>query len=283
LPGGTCAGGWNAVNAERDRVLRSGGPNDNAIQRNGAISAAYAQYAQRNPANEWAGIASIVSRQARCAMEHARDTMGPLNYDYYYRQVPEMSRDMPVFPPPAPTPGPVALGAMGAYDALAETNTVIFSDIYPVLRFDEVYGADALDRCAARRPDGPVNRVVRQALRQSTSPNLGLRAEAGVQLANYEQREIVQSRVLNGWVTRQLFDTNQTMADTRAGQWLGARKPEVALSAGCDDGTPTLPFSGKFTDPDARVRYYADQVAPAFRALAAGRRSSIVGAIAGGR
>lgn len=103
------------MNAERDRILASGGPNNNAIQRNGAISAAYAQYAQRNSGNEWSGIASIVSRQARCAMEHARDSMGPVNYDddYYHRQLPEMQRHMPLFPPEVPTPGPVALGAMG--------------------------------------------------------------------------------------------------------------------------------------------------------------------------
>lgn len=108
-------------------------------------------------------------------------------------------------------------------------------------------------------------------------------AQAGHKLANYEQREIVQNQILNDWTTRQVFNANQPMAETSVGQWLGARKPEVALTAGCDDGTPTLPCSGSFTDPNARVGYYDNQITPAFRQLSPDRRSGILGAIAGGR
>ncbi len=287
LPGGTCGGGWGAVNVERDRVLAAGGPADDAIGRNGAISAVYARYYERNPSNQWAGLAAIVSRQAGCAMAHARETMEPVNHDYYYRQLPAMRRDVPAFPPPAPTPDPVALGAMTAYDGLATTNRVIFADLYPVLRFEEEYGADALGRCGPGRPGSAVDPVVTTAVRRLRDPDPRVRELGGGALADYEQRRVVQRRVVQRQVlrdpaTRAVFDANQRLAGTAAGRLLGARPPEVALTAGCDDGRPTVPFEGRFVDRDARVAYYRARLVPAFRELGADRVRAVIGAIAGG-
>jgi hypothetical protein len=279
---GSTAGEAVATILQRDRVLAAGGPTEDAIRRNGAISAAYARYYQRNPGNQWAGLAAIVSRQAGCAMGHARDVMGPVNHDYYYRQLPAMRHDMPAFPPPAPTPGPVALGAMTAHDALAKTNRAIFSDIYPVLRFDEEYGSDALARCGAARPGRAVNRVVAAAVRRLRDPDPAVRERGGGALADYEQRQIVQREVLRDPTTRAVFDANQRLAGTAAGRMLGARPPEVALTAGCDDGTPAVPFEGQFVDPDARVAYYRERLVPAFRGLSPDRVRAVIGAIAGG-
>jgi hypothetical protein len=72
--------------------------------------------------------------------KHARDTMGQVTYDDYNRQLPEMAEHPPVFAPKRPSPGPQALGAMTANDAVAKTNEVSFSNIYPTLRFEERYG-----------------------------------------------------------------------------------------------------------------------------------------------
>lgn len=88
--------------------------------------------------------------------------------------------------------------------------------------------------------------------------------------------------MLDDWMTRTVFDANQRMADTTPVSWLGARRPEVALTAGCDDGTSAVPFDGKFIDGDTRVAYYTGKLVPAFEKLPAERLQGIIAQIAGG-
>lgn len=97
------------------------------------------------------------------------------------------------------------------------------------------------------------------------------------------QRRGLQPGVLTGRMTRTVFDANQRMAGTTPGTWLGAKKPEVALSAHCNDGTPAVPFEGRFIDGDRRVAYYTGRLVPAFRQLSPARRSAVIEQIARGR
>ncbi len=67
-----CGDAWAAIDAEVEAVLAHGGDAD-PITRNRHISAAYAQLYRREPSLTWGGLAAIVSRQAGCAMDDAKE------------------------------------------------------------------------------------------------------------------------------------------------------------------------------------------------------------------
>ncbi len=172
--------------------------------------------------------------------------------------------------------------------ALANTNREIFADVFPVLRFHEEYGSAALARCGGARVDlggrpRPVAARVRRALTLAESRDPDDRADAGALFARHEQGEIVESRIMSDAATRVVFKVNQLMGGNAVGRAFGARPPEVAVTAGCGDGTPAVPFRGDFTDPARRIAYYQGQLAPAFRALPDPEADRIIGRIAEGR
>jgi hypothetical protein len=269
LPGAvTCGEAWAAVNGETQRILARGGDAD-PIERNRHITAAYAELYQRNPRLEWSGLAAIVSRQGGCAMEHARDTMGPVNYDFYYRRQgrPYIGEQPPVY-------GPRAAGAMTAYNGLADTNEAIFGSIYPVMRFYDRHGMEGMRRCGSAQPAEPLTRTRDgRALPkgQGTEPALfealslidsddPLRIQEGsARIARYEQGRIVQNLIYDDWETRTVFSANQWAAEHptfgEAARALGARRPEIPLSAECG-AVPVVRFEGDITVARDRIAYY---------------------------
>lgn len=269
LPGAVpCGQAWESVNNETRRILAQGGDAD-PIERNRHITAAYAELYQRNPRLEWSGLAAIVSRHGGCAMEHARDTMGPVNYDFYYRR-----QARPYWGEQPPVYGPRAAGAMTAYNGLADTNEAIFSSIYPVMRFYDRHGMEGMRRCGSAQPAGSLTRTRDgRALPkgQGTEPALvsalnlidsGVPArvrEGSAQIAGYEQRRIVQDLIYADPETRLVFSANQKAAEHPwvggAARALGARRPEIPLSAECG-AAPVVRFEGDITVARDRVTYY---------------------------
>ena len=224
-----CGDAWSAINAETQAVLARGGDAD-PLTRNRHISAAYARLYQREPSLTWGGLAAVVSRQAGCAMAEAKEV--------------------------ADSRWGWAGGddAAVAYRALADTNELIFEDVYPPMRFYEQHGMAGIDRCGDARPGGPVPRSLKDAMRQiDTGTPAGIRAGAD-RIARYEQIDIVQDQIYSDPEVVETFSDNQWWAKRPLGRMLGARKPEMPLSAEC--GGDTVPFRGDITVADDRVAYY---------------------------
>lgn len=275
-------------------MLRAGGPGEgdaDPITRNRAISQAYAEFYQRNPKLEWAGIASIVSSNAGCAMRAAdvvkadaeREADGLI----------QARREMPV----VPTDGgdgaefvePAARGwAAGvARAALAKGNKEIFRDVYPVLRMHERYGNDGINTCGNRPGHAPVDPGVATALSRAYSPDPVARNSAGDLFARHEQTQVLENSVFNpktaeGVENRVVLGLSQQLAKTEFGRGLGAQAPEVRLTSGCADGTPAVPFPGNFLDKEKRVSYYLNDLVKGFRALDPNRRASVIERLARG-
>jgi hypothetical protein len=236
----SCAAAWARVNDDVQRVLMKGGDAD-PLERNRHISKAYAEMYQRQPQLRWIGLASIVSRQAGCAMEKAKDKSGSW---------------IPWVSDPAGT----------AFNALADTNKTIFSDIYPAMRFYELYGMAGVERCG--KANG--NRIPSEILKAlwlldkgrkllADDPDNGrgkayLRYAAD-KIAEYEQAGIVEEQIYTNEEYKEAFEDNEWWAKRRLGRWFGATRPQLPLSSRCDGDTP-VPFNGSIINKDDRVSYY---------------------------
>jgi hypothetical protein len=218
----SCSEKWAEIQMEVDDAVKPATPE----ARNRNISAAYAGMNQRNPKLQWIGLAAIVSRQAGCAMDEASDVSMPVAKGY----------------------------AQTAKQALAETNVLIFSDIYPVMRFYEKHGTKALKQCSHSRP-GKEPDVPSQLMEAIELQDDGDAKGAADKIAEYEQVEIVQTRIYNQREYKKAFDTNETAAKWWVGRLFGARKAEVAISSGCGD-TPPVPLKGSIGSSSDRVNYY---------------------------
>ena len=169
-----CSDAWAAVDAETRAVLARGGDADPAT-RNRHISAAYAQLYRRESSLTWGGLAAIVSRQAGCAMQDAK----------------EMAESWrPGFAGPD--------DAEVAYRALADTNELIFEDVYPPMRFYERHGMSE-DRSGAPAR-GPAARACRADYQTEPYERLSRGTPEGIrsgadQVARYEQIDIVQAQI----------------------------------------------------------------------------------------
>ncbi len=219
-----CEQAWKDVEDETRRIAASSNPNE----RNRKISAAYAAMSLRRPDMEWIGLAAIVSRQAGCAMDHADQAMK--------------------------SPIPLVSGPAGvAKDALGQTNRLIFTDIYPVMRFYEKHGADSLERCKDQRPGGqPVPPALIKAAKAIDAGDLKTASDL---IANYEQKDIVQSRIYNQERFKEVFAQNEFWADTMLGRFFGAKPAEIAMSSRCNSGG-TVPLKGSIGNANDRVSYY---------------------------
>lgn len=221
-----CKKAWDEIEKETDVITSNGGDTD-PIERNRHISAAYAKLYQKNPRLKWAGLASIVSRQAGCAMKDAGGRRSQL----------------------------VGGGdAKVAYEALAKANKTIFEDIYPAMSFYDRYGLRGMEKCGDT-PGHQVPDELKEAIKKIDEGKV--RAGADM-IANYEQKNVVQKKVYADPKVKKTFERNQDAANSwysYPASWFGARKPEIALSAECGQGTP-VPFVGDINDPADRVKYY---------------------------
>jgi len=223
-----CGDLWKGVHQETDKI---GNLND-PFERNRKISAAYAKLYEDDTRLEWVGVAAIVSRQAGCAMNLAKEASGSV---------------LPMKSGPAST----------ALEALGKTNQAIFQDIYPVAVFYQKYGAKKLEQCAV--DENGVHQAspkLVDAIKDidSGTPE-GLRTGSD-KIANYEQRDIIQDHIYSKQEYKDAFEKNERWAKRPLGRWFGARPTQLPLSSECTDKDP-VPFNGSITDPDARVAYYS--------------------------
>lgn len=219
-----CAQAWQEVDEETRQIAASSNPNE----RNRKISAAYAAMNLRRPDMEWIGLAAIVSRQAGCAMDHADQAMK--------------------------SPIPLVSGpATVAKDALGQTNKLTFTDIYPVMRFYEKHGSDSLERCKDERPSGqPLPPALLKATKAIDAGDLKTASDL---IANFEQKDIVQSRIYNQKRFKEVFEQNEFWADTMLGRYFGAKPAEIAMSSRCNGGGE-IPLKGSIGNADDRVSCY---------------------------
>lgn len=242
----TCADRWRDVDAEAAQAVKS----DDPLERNKKISTAYAGMNLRRPDLQWIGLAAVVSRQAGCAMQYADEKGNNWN-------------------PLVSTPAKVAK------QALAETNKLIFSDIYPAMRFYERFGGTALDACKDERPSGEP--VPTQLLQATRAIDAGDTQGASDQIAIYEQKTIVQTRIYNRATYRETFESNERWAKQSIGRYFGARPAEIPLSSTCTKGNE-VPFSGSIGNADDRVGYY-QALTKAFNDKPAGWREETMSSI----
>ena len=221
-----CAAMWGEIDKEVKATTSSNDP----FERNRKISAAYAGMYERRPDYQWIGLASVVSRQAGCAMVEAKGASSSI---------------LPMKSGPAAT----------AFDALQKTNKSIYEDIYPGMRFAEKYGLAKLKQCNTG-PDGKpkVAPKVMDALEDIEKGTPESLRGAADKIANYEQRDIVQDRIYANSAYKEAFAKNEYWADTWLGRQMGAKRPELPLSPDC--GGTAVPFQGSILNAEDRVKYY---------------------------
>ena len=220
----SCAEKWRDVEAETAQAVQSADP----LVRNRKISAAYASMNIRRPDMQWIGLASIVSRQAGCAMEYADDKAQSWN---------------PLVSDPASV----------AKQALAETNKLIYQDMYPVMRFFEKHGAAELESCQSARPSGKA--IDPQLMGAAKAIARGDVRTASDAIANYEQTDIVQTQIYSNKAYKETFHSNEYWSGKAVGRFFGARKAEIPLSSDCATGSE-VPFAGSISNTADRIAYY---------------------------
>jgi hypothetical protein len=251
---------WKRVNDETNAIL--GPPNSDPEERNRRISAAYARMFEEKPSYRWIGLAAIVSRQAGCAMRDAGNTIREAES--------ALARDEQVLINGWAGEGAGGIGldmairsrqlssAQTAREALGVANREIFSDIYPMVRAVQLYGYDAVEKCQ-RTADGTqrVPTKLLPALRGLESPDPAVQRAAADQLAAYEQRDVIQSRVYAVERYKDVLEDNEFFSSWKAlwiGRLYGARPAQLSLSSQC--GGEAIPFDGSIVDSNARIQYY---------------------------
>ncbi|HLL55529.1 MAG TPA: DUF2515 family protein [Myxococcaceae bacterium] len=218
-----CKSAWDQIEKETNEILKDPDP----IKRNKQISKAYAQLYNEKPQLEWSGLASIVSRQAGCAMQNAKS-----------RTSQWIGGD----------------DAKVAYDALAKGNKTIFEDIYPNMRFYAKYGMEGIRKCG--NTEG--HSVPDELKAAFDLVEKGKNRKAADAIAEYEQQTVIQDKVYSDPKVKETFQKNQEWANSRLApiaRLFGAQKPEIPLSSECGGGN-NVPFVGDINNPKDRVIYY---------------------------
>src|SRR5471032_458658 len=130
---------------------------DDPIVRNRRINAAYAQLWLDDHRFQWAGLAAFASKQVGCGLLNAASMIGKSNrqrdaYQQWDRQSSPLERLSPYASPRMPIPDQ-ANGAGGekVYQMLAQGNTALFLDVWPLHMFYKKYGLERLKRCLPER------------------------------------------------------------------------------------------------------------------------------------
>ena len=269
-----CKGNWAKVVAEVNKVADMKDP----LARNKKITASYATIYKDDPDVKWAGLGAIVSRNAGCAMVQSQQVAD----DAAAPTIRESQNPM-AEPPLHPIDMGKSLSAQKAHDALADTNQVIYRTVAPTMMFISKYSAKQLQQCMASgaipvknqlgenkkdnskvpndavppQLQGAVNKLAAaEGEPQGSAARAKADQSAADDIANYEQRDVVQQRIYDGHpVTRGVFATDQWMSKWQWGRNMGAVAPEVTMTGDCSS-TDRVPFAGSIGDPNARVNYY---------------------------
>lgn len=227
-PAPSCEDLWKAIDKEVQPIRNI----DNPIRRNSKISAAYANFYQRKPEYEWIGLAAIVSRQAGCAMNEAKAKVD--SDDWFGKD-----------------------DAQAAFEGLGEANKLIFSNIYPVIRFAELNGGKRLKECkesGGRHIPPQLIDAVEQI--EKGTPE-GRKAGADL-IAEVEQRTVVQDQVYSNKRFKDAFEANERWSSGvlgLIGRRQGAKQPGLPLSSECGKDPPLM-LEGSILNADDRVKFY---------------------------
>lgn len=242
-----CARQWKELQDEAMAIIA---PYDgDHRERNRVISAAYAKLYMSNPHDFiWAGLAAYASKQVGCAMDHAR---GAVNTGRGMTVGGAGAVAHGLARGPAGIGEAVAGGVVGAYGAgaagaadytyelLGKGNRELFLDIYPLQRFYQLYGMEALKSCAgARNP--PIPLVVLDGFEALTGEHPDRQKNLRL-LAEHEQLNILQEQIYNDELFRDILVANET--------GLPMTSPaKVIMSSGCSDPTSDGSMTLKFND-----------------------------------
>lgn len=246
--GGPCAVKWKGVETEAEIVLGRG---DNAVERNAEITKSYARLFDREPKLRWFGIAVFGSKQVGCVLRKAKS-----HTDFSLLDV--------VLPAPIRnirTARRVAATVM--YKRLADGNAAVFRDMYPLGRFYELHGMEALKRCRnARRPKVPHSLIVAFKRLDSGHP-----LDGAWRMVRHEQEVTLQQSVYGHRDVKVLMRGNRLLNDLgKLGRQIGAQAMHSVLAASCDSG-PTIAFRGSnFADVGQR-REFVREVTETFNRL----------------
>ena len=260
-----CKSAWAQTVAHTNSIANMQDP----VARNRKISADYAQMYQKDPDLQWAGLGAIVSRQAGCGMQSAQSVM---DRDEQVMKSEQQAAQYGGEPGgDVVTPTQYAAAAQ-AKSALADANQLIYRTVSPSMSFVQQYGAKQMQSCLKSGdivtsdpladksvPNDKVDstKVSPQLSQAVDSLALGDNRKASNQIANYEQRDVVQDRIYNDPANKAVFGTNQFMSNWLGpvGRALGAQPSTIPLSADCTS-QGHVPFAGSILSANDRVDYY---------------------------
>ena len=133
--------------AAQDVIDKDKGDPNYELLRNKRISAAYADMYESNKNLKWSGVAAFASEQVGCGMKDAKEMAdigeSGLQASSFFREPGDS--------------GAIAAAAFQAsggrttYNALAKGNALVFSEIYPAMKFYKENGLARLKQCANER------------------------------------------------------------------------------------------------------------------------------------
>lgn len=241
-----------------------------AVRQNVDMAKKYAELYQNDARQAWAGLTSIVTQQAGCALKDAAglaDTLAPGAKDAALGKVGQFVDDAgnvvdggvkaaqdaaKGVTDKAKAAEDAASGfARDGADALAGAQKQVFDQIYPVTKFYADNGLDKLKECGSipGRPEVPD--ALTDALEQIDKGTAeGIRAGSDM-IAQYEQNSLVEKAV---YEAERYRDQGLNDLAEQAEKLKSGMADAIPLSDTC--GGPPLPFDGSFLDPAARERYY---------------------------
>lgn len=200
-----CVDHWRAFQKQAEAIVDVEDP----IARNRRINAAYATLWLDDRRFQWAGLAAFASKQVGCGLLNAAELIGKSNRQREaYRQWEQGSSPLERLSPYASPRMPMhdlasAEGAIKVYRMLAQGNTALFLDIWPLHMFYKKFGLRQFERCLVERaqlrgtvrwsikdvPFADPTTDVREAFRAIDSGDL---AGGVALLARHEQLNILQ-------------------------------------------------------------------------------------------
>lgn len=148
-----CVDHWRDFQKQAEAIVEVEDP----IARNRRINAAYANLWLDDRRFQWAGLAAFASKQVGCGLLNAAELIGHSNrqreaYQQWERGASPLERLSPYASPRMPMHDQAsAEGAIKVYWMLAQGNTSLFLDIWPLHMFYKKFGLRKFERCLEER------------------------------------------------------------------------------------------------------------------------------------
>ena len=137
-----CIDCWRFYQKEAEAIVSV----DDPVSRNRRINAAYAQLWLDDHRFQWAGLAAFASKQVGCGLLNAAELISKSNrernaHQQWERQSAPLERMAPYGSPRMPIPDQAnGAGAEKVYQMLANGNTALFLDVWPLHMFYKKFG-----------------------------------------------------------------------------------------------------------------------------------------------